>query len=115
MTDAERQRLAGILGMLGSDHAGERAAAGLQAEAFRKKHGLTWPELLGIPTVAAMPEPDHPPPPPPTTPERPTWVPKEANTTPEDRAWMAFGCLSAGGLVALLLTILTHGIPRVLH
>ena len=113
MTDAERQRLAAILGMLGSSHAGERAAAALQAEAFRRKHRLTWPELLGIPTVEATPEPDHPPRPPPTTPERP--VPKEGKTTSEDRAWMAFGCLSAGGLVALLLTILTHGIPRVLH
>ena len=38
MTDADRHRLAAILGMLGSDHAGERAAAGLQAEAFRRKH-----------------------------------------------------------------------------
>jgi hypothetical protein len=46
MTDAERQRLAAILGMLGSEHAGERAAAGLQAEAFRKKHGLAWDQLL---------------------------------------------------------------------
>ena len=49
MTDADRQRLAAILGMLGSEHAGERAAAGLQAEAFRRKHRLTWPELLALP------------------------------------------------------------------
>ena len=46
MTDIERQRLAAILGMLGSSHAGERAAAALQAEAFRSKHGLTWAELV---------------------------------------------------------------------
>lgn len=47
MTDAERQRLAAILGMLGSEHQGERDNAARQAEAFRKKHGLTWEELLG--------------------------------------------------------------------
>ena len=46
MTAAERQRLARILGMLGSEHAGERASAGLQAEAFRKRHGLTWEEMI---------------------------------------------------------------------
>jgi hypothetical protein len=51
MTDADRQHLARILGMLGSDHAGERAAAALQAEAFRRKHGLTWGNLLALPPV----------------------------------------------------------------
>jgi hypothetical protein len=50
-----------MLGMLGSSHAGERDAAALQAEAFRRKHRLTWAELLA------------PPPPP----ERPSWVPPE--------------------------------------
>jgi hypothetical protein len=48
MTDRARARLATILGMLGSEHAGERAAAGLQAEAFRKKHGLTWADFRHI-------------------------------------------------------------------
>ena len=38
MTVAERERLARILGMLGSEHAGERASAALHAEPFRKKH-----------------------------------------------------------------------------
>jgi hypothetical protein len=46
MTDAEHQRLAHILGMLGSDSVGERAAAALQAEAFRKRHGMTWAEMM---------------------------------------------------------------------
>ena len=46
LTPAERQRLARILGMLGSEHAGERASAALKAEEFRKKHGLTWAEML---------------------------------------------------------------------
>jgi hypothetical protein len=51
MTPTDRQRLAAILGMLGSNHAGERAAAGLQAEAFRNKHGLTWDQLVSGKTV----------------------------------------------------------------
>jgi hypothetical protein len=65
MTAAERQRLARILGMLGSEHAGERASAGLQAEAFRKRHGLTWEEMIQGKTVYlggappwAKPDPD---------------------------------------------------------
>lgn len=60
MTNTERQRLAAILGMLGSSHAGERAAAALQAEAFRRKHRLTWEELLALPpivTASATPSP----------------------------------------------------------
>lgn len=65
MTDQERQRLAAILGMLGSDHAGERAAAALQAEAFRKRHGLTWSELLALSPAAPPPEPAPAAPPPP--------------------------------------------------
>ena len=66
MTDAERQRLAAILGMLGSDHAGERDSAARQAEAFRKKHGLTWAELLALSPTLSEPEPTAPPPPPPS-------------------------------------------------
>ena len=54
VTPAERERLARILGMLGSEHAGERASAALQAEAFRKKHGLTWAELLALPPVEVV-------------------------------------------------------------
>jgi len=46
MTGAERQRLAAILGMLGSNSAGERDAAARAAEQFRKQHGLTWQEML---------------------------------------------------------------------
>jgi hypothetical protein len=71
MTDTDRQRLAGILGMLGSDHAGERAAAALQAEAFRRRHGLTWAELLALPEPTPEP-PEWTPPPPPET---PAWTP----------------------------------------
>jgi hypothetical protein len=51
MTDTDRKHLAAILGMLGSEHAGERAAAALQAEAFRKRQGLTWIEMMASETV----------------------------------------------------------------
>lgn len=51
MTDQDRQRLAAILGRLGSAHAGEREAAAYQAEALRKKLGLTWEGLLETNTI----------------------------------------------------------------
>jgi hypothetical protein len=62
--------------MLGSEHAGEVAAAALQAEAFRKRHGLTWEGMLSLPPVDAAPDPDPPEPPPAYAP--PAW---EARTT----------------------------------
>ena len=34
--------------MLGSEHEGERSSAALQAEAFRKRHGLTWEGDAGV-------------------------------------------------------------------
>lgn len=96
MTAAERQRLARILGMLGSEHAGERASAGLQAEAFRKRHGLTWEEMLALPPVETIKVTPRPKPAP--TPESPAWTapppppsaPKEADR-PADYAdaWYA--------------------------
>lgn len=49
LTEKERKRLTAILGLLGSEHEGERASAFLHAEAFRKKHGLTWDELVRPP------------------------------------------------------------------
>ena len=54
MTTADRAKLARILGMLGSEHAGERASAALQAEAFRKRHGMTWEEMLALPPVEVV-------------------------------------------------------------
>jgi hypothetical protein len=51
VTPTNRLRLAAILGMLGSEHQGERAAAALQAEAFRRKHGLTWEQIVSGRTV----------------------------------------------------------------
>ena len=53
-------KLAKILGMLGSDHDGEVAAAGRRANALLKGAGLTWDQVLA-PTVP-RPEPPHQPP-----------------------------------------------------
>ena len=39
-------RLAKLLGMLGSDHAGERAAAGLKADEMLKREGLRWADVI---------------------------------------------------------------------
>ena len=41
-----RERLVKALGMLASDHAGERDNAALVVEQQRKKLGLTWEELI---------------------------------------------------------------------
>jgi hypothetical protein len=46
MTPIDRKRLIAILGMLGSDQAGERAAAGLKAEELRKKLDLSWDQII---------------------------------------------------------------------
>ena len=43
-----RQRMAKILGMLGSDHAGERANAAKLVDDLRRESGLTWDQLLGL-------------------------------------------------------------------
>ena len=71
MTAADRRKLAAILGMLGSEHAGERASAALQAEAFRKRHGMTWEEMLAVPMVEVVVEPVWTPPP--YVRPRPSW------------------------------------------
>jgi hypothetical protein len=47
-------RLAKLCGMLGSDHAGERAAAGHKAHALVQSLGLTWFDVIA-PTPAPRP------------------------------------------------------------
>src|SRR3954447_14533475 len=42
----DRQRLARVCGLFGSEHDGEALAAARQAEKIRKKVGLIWEELL---------------------------------------------------------------------
>ena len=109
MTDRDRARLAAILGMLGSEFEGEQASAARQAEAFRKRHGLTWEQMLALPPIEPVkvaPEPDPamaaqqarwaaedaarkaawkaPPPPPPRPPPRPSRTPP-AHEEPTNR------------------------------
>jgi hypothetical protein len=43
---SDRQRLAKLLGLLGSDHAGERDAAGLAAHRLIRDRGLTWGDVI---------------------------------------------------------------------
>jgi len=85
LTDSERKRLIAILGMLGSEHDGEKAAAATQAEAFRRKHGMTWAELLAAsqeapqapprPSYAYQPPPYQQPPEPPRPSARQAYQP----------------------------------------
>jgi hypothetical protein len=42
-------RLIKLLGMLGSAHDGERAAAGLKAHEFIKRRGLCWADVIRLP------------------------------------------------------------------
>jgi hypothetical protein len=42
----DRPRLAKPAGLLGSDHAGERDAAGVAAHRFIRDRGLTWADIL---------------------------------------------------------------------
>jgi hypothetical protein len=51
------ERLIKLLGMLGSAHDGERAAAGLKAHELIRRYGLTWSDIL-------LATPSSPPPPP---------------------------------------------------
>lgn len=46
MTEQDRQRLVRLLGMLGSEHAGERDNAARLAEQIRRENGTTWDDLL---------------------------------------------------------------------
>ncbi len=57
MTPAERNRLVGILGRLGSDFDGERAAAGLLADRMIRSAGLTWSDLLQAEAPTPPPTP----------------------------------------------------------
>jgi hypothetical protein len=48
----DREKLARVLGMLGSSHDGEIAAAGRAADALVRQAGLTWPDVLRPPHPA---------------------------------------------------------------
>jgi hypothetical protein len=55
MRQTELVRLARILGMLGSEHPGERASAALAAHRLVKGAGCSWWELLSPAKVAPRP------------------------------------------------------------
>jgi hypothetical protein len=46
-------RLAKILGMLGSAHSCERASAAAKADAMVREAGLTWAQVINVPPLAA--------------------------------------------------------------
>ncbi len=46
LSDNAAERLVKLLGMLGSDHDGERAAAAMKADSFVKGLGLTWRDVV---------------------------------------------------------------------
>jgi hypothetical protein len=111
MTSTDRRRLAAILGMLGSEFDGERAAAGLQAEAFRKRHGLTWEQMLAPPPPQAPAEPDpyaHAPPPPasPFADHERRWA---------DPAWRRHNAYERGKGFAVAAGALGVGLAAVMH
>ena len=49
LSKTDRQKLAKLLGLTGSDHDGERAAAALAAHRLVTKIGLTWNQVLDPP------------------------------------------------------------------
>ena len=52
----DRERLAKLLGMLGSDHQGERDAAGLAAHRLVKASGMVWADVVCIPQTSSREE-----------------------------------------------------------
>jgi hypothetical protein len=59
LDDATADRLVKVLGMLGSDHAGERAAAGAKAAALVKAAGMTWRDVIA-PSPPIIPQLENP-------------------------------------------------------
>jgi hypothetical protein len=51
------EHLCKLLGLLGSAHAGERAAAGLKADQFVRSLGLTWPDIVCTSPSLVPPDP----------------------------------------------------------
>jgi hypothetical protein len=74
-----RDKLVKLLGMLGSDHDGERAAAARLADQHRRKSGLTWGDLV-LPLAEDRPRKARKPRKPrkakPAPPPQPTWQDK---------------------------------------
>ena len=49
LTPPDRAKLVGVLGMLGSEHVGERASAALLASRMVRDRGITWADLIDQP------------------------------------------------------------------
>jgi cupin superfamily acireductone dioxygenase involved in methionine salvage len=52
LTAIDAHRLVKLLGMLGSHHDGERAAAALMADRLVRERGLTWRDVIVMPREA---------------------------------------------------------------
>ncbi len=59
---AERAKLQKLIGLLGSDKDGERAAALAAASRLLDRNGVRWSEILPTPSPVVEPEPDPDPP-----------------------------------------------------
>ena len=57
LTQADREKLARLLGMLGSAHAGERDNAARMADALVRRAGATWVDVVLSPTLPASDAP----------------------------------------------------------
>lgn len=62
MTPVDRARLVKLLGLLGSDQDGERAAAAKAADELVKRHGMTWDGVVKLcapaPTINTQSDPN---------------------------------------------------------
>jgi hypothetical protein len=56
LSEDDRRRLVMLLGMLGSEFEGERAAAALKADQLVRKAGLSWAEVVGARMLPPPPE-----------------------------------------------------------
>jgi len=93
----ELARLLKLLGMLGSEHSGERAAAALKAHQFVESRELTWAELLdpadaplpivSVGVAAANPAPRPAPQPRPIRPRPSAPPPPPSNPIPPETMW----------------------------
>ncbi len=92
----DRQRLAALLGMLGSDYAGERDNAARAAQKLARGAGLTWGEILAAPEPPTWTQP----------PEPPTWTPPPQATLREAvervRGFLSMSAIIVGPLAAMI-------------
>lgn len=80
LNNSDLDRLGKFLGMLGSDHAGERAAAGLKADNLLRERGATWTALVESLKSGAGP----------TKPMPPRWRPAYALDRSNWREWVNY-------------------------